>query len=162
MEGKIEIGKVFDAYHDGKMSPSRLERVVITHVLLRNDMTREERRMWKKALKEDFKNVFDGCIWYVKDNLEVKQFWDWNCRQFIVGHIKNDPETKKEPMLFARTLFGEWYGVNWNFLLDVSGDVRRKNLKTWESCAREMGQTLKWNEEEGVFDYFDKEGNKVK
>lgn len=159
---KIEIMKEYDAYNDGKTSPSRLVRVVVDKVILRRDMTRREQGLWRKALKDDFRNVFDGCVYYLYDQLgEIKQFWDWNCRQFVVGHIKGCAETIKDRMIFARTLAGDWYGVNWNYMLDALGEIRKKSMPNWEKCAKEMGHTIRWNEEIGKFEYFDKEGNKV-
>lgn len=126
----IEVGKTYDAYNDGKISPSRLVRVKITDVVQREDLGKHWWKVWKDAILEDMKRARGGCIHYIrKDGSDSRQFWDWNCQHFIVGHILNDGETVKDPMLFAQRPSGEWYGVNWNFMLDVSGKVRKRNRK---------------------------------
>mgnify|MGYP007122059163 CR=1 FL=1 len=100
----IEIGQRVDAYHDGKASPSRLAVVVIDDIIDRDDLSEKGQRHWRKALKQDFNEVFEGCIIYTneKSPLAIRQFWDWNCTEFIVGHILNDKETMRDPMLFAK------------------------------------------------------------
>ena len=165
-EMKVEIGDRFDAYNDGKASPSRLVTVVVDNIIDRFNLNKKGQRIWRKALKEDFTNVFEGCCFYCGKNglLDAtKQFWDWNCDEFIVGHILNDKRTERDPMLFAKRYGGDvWYGVNWNYMLDVTGVVRRRSLKRWRTCASEMGQRMKWNAKTGEYDYFDlKSGEKV-
>ena len=162
----IAIGQELDAYHDGKASPSRLVRVVVDDIIERKDMSRSARALWRKSLKADFKEVFEGCVCYhTKVNgkdVEFRQFWDWNCDKFIVGHILNDKDTEKDLMLFAKRPYDYgWYGVNWNYSLDISGKTRKACLANWKKCADEMGQTMKWNAEEGRYDYFDKKTGKA-
>lgn len=160
----LKVGQQLDAYHDGKSSPSRLVRIVVDDILDRSDFTRAAQRMWKKALRKDFEDVFDSCVTYVSSrNASTKQFWDWNCTTFVVGHILNDPRTKKDPILFARRAEGfGWYAVNWNYALDLTGRIRKACLKNWKTCAEENGRTMKWNARDGRFDYFDKTtGKKV-
>ena len=155
----IEAGDRFDAYQDGKGSPSCLAVVVVDAVLKREDVNNKYLKMWKKAINDDFKeSLIDRFIHYVEG---PQQFWDWNCDTFIFGHILNDKETVKDPMMFAKRPRG-WYGVNWNYMLDVGGKIRRRNMKTWRQCADEMGCTMKWNKERGRFDYYDKKTGKLK
>ena len=160
----LKVGQQLDAYHDGKSSPSRLVRIVVDDILDRSDFSRDERRMWKKAISQDFEDVFDSCVTYISShNASTKQFWDWNCTMFIVGHILNDKRTEKDKILFALRADGfSWYAVNWNYALDLTGRIRKTYLKTWRACADENGRTMKWNKADGRFDYFDKKtGKKV-
>ena len=153
----IELGKTYDAYNDGKISPSRLVRVKITDVVRREDLGRHWWKVWKDTLSEDMKRARKGCIhYYIGDGNFTSQMWDWNNELFYFGYIPGDKETEEDdPMMFAKTSWGVWYGVNWNFKLDVSGRIRKNNIKNWKLCAKEMGQTMKWNAKEGHYDYFD-------
>lgn len=165
----VKVGQRLDAYHDGKISPSRLAVVVVDDIVDRGDFSKEAQRLWKKALQKDFKDVFDGgCCYYcgpkgLYDTATTKQFWDWNCQKFIVCHILNDKESEKDPMLFAKRPDGfGWYGVNWNYSLDITGRIRRRNLKNWKISAEECGNEMKWNAKEGRYDYISiKTGKKV-
>lgn len=160
----LKVGQQLDAYHDGKSSPSRLVRIVVDDILDRADFAPTAQRLWRKALKKDFTDVFDSCVTYVSTRHgATKQFWDWNCTMFIVGHILNDKRTEKDKILFARRADGfGWYAVNWNYALDLTGRIRNACLKTWRACADENGRTMKWNAADGRFDYFDKTtGKKV-
>lgn len=148
----IKIGKAYDAYHDGKKSPSRLTKVIIDEVIPIMRLNNKAVWMWKRAIEKDFKEVLiDRFIHYIPG---PQRFWDWNCDVFLVGHIQNDPETVKDPILFARRPRG-WYGVNWNYMLDVAGKIRKANIKDWKLCAEECNQIMKWNRKEGKYDYFD-------
>ena len=153
---KVEIGQRLDAYHDGKVSPSRLAVVVVDNIIDRDRLSKKAQNLWRKALREDFKQVFDGCVYYcgpkgLCDLATTRQFWDWNCKEFIVGHI-----FAKRPDGFG------WYAVNWNYSLDLTGSIRKRNLKNWRICAKERGTKMKWNAKEGKYDYFDKDtGEKV-
>lgn len=158
------VGKQVDAYHDGKASPSRLVRVVVESVICRDEFTKHARRLWRDALRKDFEGVFEGCTYYsLGGDRETKQFWDWNCDTFITGHILNDDRTIRDPMLFARLPEGcGWYGVNWNYCLDLGGRVRRRDRKTWAYSAEERGLRMVWNPDAGKYHYFDKRtGRKV-
>ena len=153
----IEIGKVYDAYNDGKVSPSRLVRVKITDMVRRDELGRHWWKVWKDAVQEDMKRAHDGCIHYIrKDGSDSRQLWDWNCDTFYFGCIPGDKETEEDdPMMFAKTSWGVWYAVNWNYELDVTGKFRKNNIKNWKLCAKEIGQTMKWNAKEGRYEYFD-------
>lgn len=165
---KVEIGQRLDAYHDGKVSPSRLAVVVVDDIIDRGHLSKKGQNLWRKALKQDFKHVFEGCCYYcgpkgLYDLTTTKQFWDWNCEEFIVGHILNDKESEKDPMLFAKRPAGfGWYAINWNYSLDLTGAIRKRNIKNWKVCAKECGNKMKWNAKEGQYDYIDiKTGKKV-
>ena len=151
----IEIGQRLDAYHDGKVSPSRLAVVIVDAIIPRGDLSKMAQNLWRKALKEDFKQVFDGCVYYcgpkgLSDLATTSQFWDWNCKEFIVGHILGDTN----PMFFAKRPDGfDWYAVNGNYSLDLTGRIRKRNLKNWKVCAKECGNEMKWNAKEGKYDY---------
>lgn len=149
----VKIGQSIDAYHDGKISPDRLSVVVVDDIIPRGELSKQAQNHWRKALREDIKDVFDGQL------DATQQFWDWNCDEFIVGHILNE----KDQILFAKRPNGfGWHGVNWNYKLDVGGSCRKKNLKTWRECAKEIGWTMKWNAKVGQYDYIDmKTGKKV-
>lgn len=155
----VKVGQRIDAYHDGKVSPSRLVVVVVDDIVDRGDLSREAQRLWKKALQKDFRDVFDGNVYYCgpKGLFDgTKQFWDWNCNEFIAGHIVNDKRTEKDQMLFAKRPDGfGWYGVNWNYSLDVTGRIRKRSVKVWKACAEECNMVMKWNAKDGRYDYFD-------
>lgn len=164
---EIKIGQRLHAYHDGKVSPSRLAMVVVDDIIDRGDLSKKAQNLWRKALKKDFRDVFGSSCYYcgpkgLYDPKTTKQFWDWNCQKFIVGHILNDKESEKDPMLFAQRPEGfGWYGVNWNYRLDPDGELLRKNLKTWKTCAKECGTRMKWNAAKGKYDYIDLKTGKV-
>lgn len=158
---KVKIGQRLDIYQDGKRSPSRLSVVKVVGTVQIRDLSKGYLRMWKKAINEDFKeSLLDGFIHYVEG---PQRFWDWNCDTFIFGEIVGNPDTKKDPVMFARRASGKyWYGVNWNYMLDIKGDIRKSSLPTWRKCAAEMGQKIKWNPKVGKFEYFDiKTGKKM-
>lgn len=126
-EFEFEVGKTYVGYHDGKHSPSRLVQIVITDVISRDELYKREIRLWRKAIREDFKRVFEGICFYQKSNGDfTKQFWDWNCEVFCVGYIVGDDETKKDKMLFAKSYDG-YYCVNWNYELTEEVVKERKN-----------------------------------
>ena len=159
---KPKVGCVYDAYFDGKCSPSRLYRVKVDKVIRRADMTRKMQRAWRAALREDFSSVFDGIVFYLNDAGELSrgQFWNWNCDVFVVGHIVNE---SSKPMLFAKAMNGfEWYGVDYNYALDIQGEVRKKCLKDWEKAADEMGTRLSWSSVLQQFVHYDKETGEEK
>lgn len=157
---EIEEGQRFDAYHDGKLSPSRLSVVEVIAVVNILEMNKKYLRMWKKAINDDFKeHLLERFVICMSG---PQREWDWNCEEFIFCKIVGDKRTERDPMMFARTSDGKgWYAVNWNYRLDIGGYVRKKMLRTWKECAREMGQTMKWNDKELKYDYFDKTGKKV-
>lgn len=163
---KLEIGDQLDAYLDGKVSPSCLVRVAVDYLPISRDILPQKYiRIWKKALREDFEHAVNGCVIYIggKDLKETTQFWDWNCDKFIIGHIVGDKRTEKDRILFAKRPEGfGWYGVNWNYCLDLEGSLRKNALQRWKTCAKERGLRMKWNSKEGRYDYFDlKSGKKV-
>lgn len=153
----IEIGCLLDAYHDGKVSPSRHAIVVVDGIGTCEDMTKREVALWRKALKEDFTSVF------VKGTFSYpSRFWDWNCDWFLSGHFMSGEGKKKHSILFAK-MYGvdRWYAVNWNYMLDLTGELRVQNWDTWTKCASEMGQELKWVKERHKFQYLDKKTGMV-
>ena len=146
----VNPGDRIDAYNDGKPSPSRLSAVVVEDVVKRKELPIKYLKMWKKAINDDFnESLIGGYMHYME---EPQQFWDWNCDTFIFAHFPLDKESAKDPIMFAKRPNG-WYGVNWNYQLDISGKIRRQNLKTWKQCAAERGTILKWNAFEGRFEY---------
>ena len=160
---EIKAGQRIDAYNDGKASASRLVVVVVDDVVERESLSEKNRKAWRAAISGDFTSVFTSCVFYVGPKGETKQFWDWNCDRFIVGHILNDETTRRDPMLFARRPEGfGWYCVNWNYSLDVSGRTRKQNVRLWKAAAEECGRTMRWNAGAGRYDYLDKAtGRKV-
>lgn len=154
----IRTGKRLDAYFDGKVSPSRLSVVSVIDVCPIKLLSRHYIVMWKKAINRDFNDsILDGCIHYVEG---PQRFWDWNCEEFILANIVGDEIGR--PIMFAKRGWGGWYGVNFNFMLDVTGKFRKERLATWEKCAKDMGQVMKWNKVTLEYEYFDiKTGKKV-
>ena len=125
----LKIGDKVDAYEDGKKA--RKTTVIIDHIIRREDLSDKARRLWKKALNQDFKDTFDGFVTYINELCHTKQFWDWNCDVFIIGHLEqpyggDDDAVKPGSMLFAKRA-GKgmgWYCLNWNYDLDVKKAVR--------------------------------------
>ena len=158
---KVKIGKKLEAYHDGKISPSRMSTVEVVDVVSITDMSKKYLRMWKKAIVDDFNEyLLDGIMCRAEG---PQRFFDWNCDKFIFAKIVGDKETEDDPIMFAKCPGGEWYGVNWNYLLDVDGRALKKNMPFWDEYAREeMGKKLVWNKKEHRLEYFDiKTGKKV-
>lgn len=120
---RLKITDRLTGHQDGKLA--REVTIVVDDIMPREDLSYAGRRMWKKAINEDFKHSFDTCITYVGNKGFTTQFWDWNCDVFIVGHLSkpyggDDKATEPYSMLFARRNMGMgWYGVNWNYDLEV-------------------------------------------
>lgn len=120
---QLKIGDKLAGYQDGKLA--RKVTIVVDDIMRRDSFSDAGRRMWSKALRRDFDDVFDSCVIYIGKKGSTKQFWDWNCDVFIVGHLSkpyggDDKATKPYSMLFARRNMGMgWYGVNWNYDLEV-------------------------------------------
>jgi len=47
----VEIGQRLDAYHDGKVSPSRLAVVIVDDIIDRAHLSKKAQNLWRKALK---------------------------------------------------------------------------------------------------------------
>lgn len=149
---KLEVGDKIDVFFDGKCSPSRHSVLVFRDAVPITQVSKAYLRKWKKAINDDFKeSLLDGHVSYCSG---PQRFWDWNCDLFIFGAFQCDHETTKEPIMFARRGFGDWYGVNYNYMLDLKGDVVKENLKIWQECAKEAGQTLKWNKKLHRIEYY--------
>lgn len=133
---RIKEGDRIDAYHDGKCHESRRVTVIVEDVVPRDLMTKKCLRMWKRAINKDFKDsLLDGFIHYIGG---PQQFWDWNCDEFVFGHIEGDKESEKDTMMFAKRPSGGWYGVNWNYFLDVGNTVRKEAVRhaAWKDTRR--------------------------
>jgi hypothetical protein len=119
---KLKIGDTLAAYNDGKTA--RKAKVVVDDIIERKNLSLRARCMWKKALKQDFKDVFESCVFYIGKSI-TKQFWDWNCDVFICWHLAepyggDDDAVKPYSMLFAQRPKGfGWYCLNWNYDLEV-------------------------------------------
>lgn len=150
------IGKHLDVYNDGKISPSRHARVVVEDVVPMFDLHPHFRDKWFKTIKEDMKLVKDGCVWFHLDNgMVVKNRWDWSTQEFIFAKFIDDKSTDKDPMMFAKTSGGYYYAINWNYRLDITNKFRRKCLKLWKECAKEMGMKMVYNKQTEFYDYID-------
>lgn len=152
----IKKGDRFDAYHDGKPSPSRLSIVSVDRVLRRRDVPKKYLRMWKRAINEDFNEMMGGLVFYTDDG--PNQFFDWNCDEFIFGRMVglDSSEDKGVQIMFAKLANGRgWYGVDWNYRLDLEGRTRKEYEPTWRQAAAECGQTIHWNEETLQYEYTD-------
>ncbi|MBO6031683.1 MAG: hypothetical protein J6Q22_09440 [Prevotella sp.] len=161
----MKIGRVYDGYEDGKSG--RMVRIKVDDILPRMKMNKLAQGLWRKALEKDFKGVFEGISFYcgpkgLLDLATTKQFWDWNCETFIVGHIIDRKDTEKDPILFALRPKGfGWYAINWNYSLDISGEIRRRCLPMWRRAAKECGLTMRLNRKTGYYEYYNKKGKKV-
>lgn len=156
----IRPGRKLDAYHDGKTSPSRLSVVeVIDHIVIEH-LGPYYVKMWKRAIIADFNDaLIKRWVHYCSG---PQRFWDWNCDSFIFAKFIGDKETEKDPIMFAKDGRGGWYGVNYNYMLDVIGKVRKEGIEQWRKCAKEMGQRIEWNDKLHMYEYFDiKTGKKV-
>lgn len=157
---RLKIGRKLDAYHDGKTSPTRLSIAEVIDVIKITDLSKKYLRMWKKAIVEDFDEaLMGGLVQYIPG---PQRFWDWNCDEFIFAKFLDNKESERDPAMFARRPGGEWYGVNWNYMLDVRGKVRKDAIENWKKCAQEMGQRLVWNNKTRLYEYYDmKTGRRV-
>ena len=156
----IRTGKKLEVFHDGKISPSRMSTVeVLDHVKIEN-LGPYYVKMWKKAIIDDFNEaLIRRGVHYCSG---PQRLFDWNCDKYIFAKIVGDKETEKDPIMFAKRGCGGWYGVNYNYMLDVDGRVIRENMPFWEECAKEMGVRVVWNKKEHRLEYFDiKTGKKV-
>lgn len=153
-----EHGKRYDCYNDGKCSPSRLSVVEIDKIVGLSGLDADQLNDWKAEIDDDFGSRVDGCIHYP---WTPNQFWDWNCDEFAVGRFVGGEDDEKF-VFFARRPDGSWYGVDWNYRLDLTGSVRRKFMPMWREAAAECGQTIKWNRKAGRFEHFDaKTGKRI-
>lgn len=154
---KLKPGKILDAYFDGKPSPSRYYPIRVMDVVRIENLPKKYLRMWKRAIVDDFnESLLWGCVVYIPP---PQRFWDWNCGEFIIGKNIGD-DAVKEPILFAKRPHG-WYGVNYNYKLDVYGKVRKEYMETWQGCAKELGQVLMWDGHRHEFRYSPIESGKA-
>lgn len=154
---ELKPGDVLDAYEDGKLSPSRYEAIVVDEVKPIGRLTRRQLAAWRRAIMDDLENVANGCVSYWFDGKESKRFWDWHCETFIIGHIDGNKESMKDKIVFAEESFGRgWYGVNWNYQLDIPGELREKCWPRWKKCAEERGEVVKWDGKRHKYQYFNK------
>ena len=154
----IEPGMLLDAYDDGKCSPSR--HAVVEVVSATNICAVSEKFLhkWRNAIYDDFgESLLDCSVHYCHG---PQRCWDWNCDEFIFAKFPHDKETEQEPIMFARRGWGGWYGVNYNYMLDLNGKVREENWEVWQACAKEAGQELKWNAKAHRLEYY-KDGKLV-
>lgn len=151
------VGKHLDAYHDGKISPSRHARVVVLDVVPLAELSPPYRKKWFDVIKEDMEEIADGCIyWQTEDGSTVKNEWDWGTKEFVFAEIIGSDEARKDPLMFARMSTGQLYAVNdWNYELDPTGDFRRKKMKDWKACAKENGYRLVYNRKTETYDFKD-------
>lgn len=148
----VKPGMLLDVYNDGKCSPSRHAVVEVVDAVKIGAVSKKFLRQWRKAIHDDFnESLLYGFVHYCEG---PQRFWDWNCDEFIFAKFPNDERTGKEPIMFARRGWGGWYGVNYNYMLDLDGKVREENWGNWQECAKEAGQELKWNAEARCFEYY--------
>lgn len=99
---KIFVGMTCNYFDDGKISPSRMESVVITEIIPFSSAPENIINLWER-MKSD-------CDWVYAD---ITDF-------FIKAVI---PSNSKE-LIFAREKNGEWFGFNdywYDGLLDETG-----------------------------------------
>lgn len=154
----IEPGMLLDAYNDGKYSPSRHAVVEVVNAIKIVEVNKKFLRKWRKAIYDDFGESLLDIVTHYWDG--PQRFWDWNCDEFIFAKFPHDKETELNPIMFARRGWGGWYGVNYNYMLDLNGKVREENWDNWQSCAKEAGKELKWNAKAHRLEYY-KDGKLV-
>ena len=117
----LEVGDVLTAYHDGKAS--RPVPFVIDDLIPRDQLSVRARKLWRKALRKDFTDVFESCVEWQGKKGWTRQFWDWNCEVFVCGHLAepfagDSLATKPFGMLFARRSDEKQFAaLDWNYTL---------------------------------------------
>ncbi len=103
---KIEIGKTYNCFHDGKIRESRRRSVIITDIIHFDKINEETLLLWKEEVKD--------CHWlYAKET-------DY----FVFGELK-DVEENDEAVIFVRTTNNGWFSLGfWAGRLDIDGKLR--------------------------------------
>ena len=86
-----EINKEYDYYDDGKITPSRHDKVIITEIIPFNKIDKETRNKWMNEVKE--------CSWLYNNKTDY----------LIKGKLKNI----KKNVIFVRTINNEWFSLGW-------------------------------------------------
>ena len=87
----LQVGKVYDYWDDGKMSPSRHSDVVITEIIPFSEID--------EGTKSDWEQESSSCYWlYAKET-------DY----FAKGEFDSDDEDEKA--VFVRTIDGGWFSL---------------------------------------------------
>lgn len=97
-----QIGKIYNCFDDGKITPSRLYTVEVTEVIKSEEIDVETLEFWREEVNE--------CKWLYASETDF----------FI--------KTKENKEVFVRTLDGGWFGVG-NYMdggrLDIDGELTK-------------------------------------
>lgn len=152
----IKVGDRFFGFHDGKWSLDRMVVVVIDDVVDRTELCRRDWKLWTDAVRTDLNSAIHGniCHYNMGSDTETRQFWDYNCTQFYLGHIDGMPETQKDSLLIAKRPYGfGWYAVNWNYEVDLEDGFRRTFLRKLRRWAKGSGQKIVFDRASGLYRY---------
>jgi len=86
-----EINKEYDYFDDGKINPSRHDKVTITELVRFNKIDKEIKANWQEEVEQ--------CHWLYNKETDY----------FVKGRLK---ETK-EDVIFVRTLDNGWFSLGW-------------------------------------------------
>ena len=99
----IEIGKVYDYFDDGKITPNRRCAVIIKDIIPFDKIDKETYDLWLAEV--------DFCDWLFNPVTDY----------FIVGEFYLEEE--KEKVFFVRTLKNKWFSFGeWGGYLDHDGE----------------------------------------
>lgn len=105
MEKKIgipELNKEYDYFDDGKINPSRHDKVTITELVQFNKIDDETKANWLEEVEQ--------CYWLYNKETDY----------FVKGRLKEI----KEDVIFVRTLDNEWFSLGWwAGHLDIDGKL---------------------------------------
>lgn len=113
-----EIGKLYYAYDDGKIRPSREYTVIIDELI-------EDIEKLPEGIYEAWSEEANDCFWLFSEESDY----------IAVGHVDNE---EKEKCYFVRTHGGHWHSIHTqdsivgdNLALDVTGENRAYVVANW-------------------------------
>lgn len=99
-----ELNKEYDYFDDGKINPSRHDKVTITELVRFNKIDNDTLREWKEQI-------------IIADHLFAKE-----TDYFVKGRLKE----AKQDLIFVRTKDNGWFSFNnymWDGRLDTDGSL---------------------------------------
>jgi len=97
-----EINKEYDYFDDGKINPSRHDKVTITGIVRFNKIDKKTKRDWQEEVEQ--------CHWLYNKETDY----------FVKGKLKGT----KENVIFVRTLDKGWFSLGWwAGRLDIDGSL---------------------------------------
>lgn len=86
-----ELNKEYDYFDDGKITPSRYDKVTITEIVSFNKIDKETKAYWLEEVGQ--------CHWLYNKETDY----------FVKGKLKE----VKEDVIFVRTLDNGWFSLGW-------------------------------------------------